>query len=554
MIKKLKIGILIREFDNLSNWELRIIEKIISDEYFELRLLIKDGRYGKESPGNFWYRLKNSFKTKKVLSTLIFKVQVIIENFLFPQPLTVKIDSIIKDLSSTETIKLKPIRKGYVDFFSSNDAKIVSKFDLDVILRHEFNIIRGDILKSAKYGIWSFHHGDNAINRGGPPGFWEIILKQPTIGVTLQQLTPELDGGLVIDKAYYNKHWSFIKSKSMVFEASVNLLFKNLKLLKFKEYNPKKSTVYFNPLYKSPKFKDIIKYILMFYSKIGKKIYAKTNRLIFGARYNCWSIFIGKGSFLNSSLFRLKEVEMPRNVFWADPFIFKHKDENYIFFENYNYKTKIGKISCGKIKGNQLEEISDVLDLGYHMSYPFIFEDEGEIYLMPETSVKNRLEIYKCIKFPNVWELYSTAFEGEIVSDAHIYKDDNNQKWLFINKADTLNYSLNDELYIYKFNNLKLNDMVGHYQNPVIINSKTARNGGSIFKYENDLYRPSQANVDGVYGRGLNINKIEKLTIDMYIEKNIITAYPNFKKELIAMHHLDQKEDLFVIDAAHIKK
>ena len=250
MIKRLKIGILIREFDNLSNWELRIIEKIMSDEYFELRLLIKDGRYGKESPGNFWYRLKNSFKTKKVLSTLIFKVQVIIENFLFPQPFTVKIDSIIKNLSSTETIKLKPIRKGYVDFFSSNDAKIVSKFDLDVILRHEFNIIRGDILKSAKYGIWSFHHGDNAINRGGPPSFWEIILKQPTIGVTLQQLTPELDGGLVIDKAYYNKHWSFIKSKSMVFEASVNLLFKNLKLLKFKEYNPKKSTVYFNPLYK----------------------------------------------------------------------------------------------------------------------------------------------------------------------------------------------------------------------------------------------------------------------------------------------------------------
>lgn len=554
MIKKLKIGILIREFDNLSNWELRIIEKIISDEYFELRLLIKDGRDGKESPRNFWYRLKNSFKTKKILSTLIFKIQVMIENFLFPQSFTVKIESIIKELSSIETIKLKPIRKGYVDFFSSNDAKIVSKFDLDVILRHEFNIIRGNILKSAKYGIWSFHHGDNAINRGGPPGFWEIILKQSTIGVTLQQLTPELDGGLIIDKAYYNKHWSFIKSKSMVFEASVNLLFKNLKLLQFEEYNPKKSTVYFNPLYKSPELIETIKYVFMFYCKVSVKLYNKINSLIFGVRYNCWTILIGKGNFLNASLFRMKEIEMPKNVFWADPFIFNYKGENYIFFENYNYKTKLGKISCGKIKGNQLEQITDALNLGYHMSYPFIFEDEGEIYLIPETSVKKRLEIYKCIKFPNVWEIYSSAFEGEIVADAHIYKDDNNQKWLFINKADNLNYCLSNELYIYKINDLKLIDIEGHRQNPVIINSKTARNGGSIFRYENDIYRPSQANINGIYGHGLNINKIEKLTLQEYTEKKIITAYPNFKKNLVSMHHLDQKEGLFVIDVAKIKK
>ena len=370
----------------------------------------------------------------------------------------------------------------------------------------------------------------------------------------MQQLTPELDGGLIIDKAYYNKHWSFVKSKSIIFEASVSILLKNLRLLKFEDYKPKKSLVYFNQLYRSPKTIDSIRYIFIFYRKIIIKFYQKINWFLFGVRYNCWTILIGKGNFLNSTLFRLEEVKMPRNVFWADPFIFKHKDKDYIFFENYNYKNKIGKISCGKIKGNQLEEITDVLNVDYHMSYPYVFEDEGEIYLIPETSVKKRLEIYRCTKFPDVWELYSTAFEGEIVADAHIYKDDNKQKWLFINKADTLNCSLNDELYIYKIKNLKLNNIEGHYQNPVIINSKTARNGGSIFKYKNDIYRPSQANIDGVYGRGLNINKIEKLTIDMYIEKNIITAYPNFKKNLIAMHHLDQSEDLFVIDAAFKKK
>ena len=101
---------------------------------------------------------------------------------------------------------------------------------------------------------------------------------------------------------------------------------------------------------------------------------------------------------------------------------------------------------------------------------------------------------------------------------------------------------------------LKLEDLQPHSKNPVIINSKTARNGGAIFKYNNEVFRPSQANIDGIYGRSLNINKIEKLTIDEYVEKTVITTYPNFKKGLVSMHHLHQEDGLFVIDAAYMKQ
>ena len=57
----------------------------------------------------------------------------------------------------------------------------------DLILRHDFNIIKGEILNSSKYGIWSFHHGDTSKYRGGS-GFWEIINNEPTTGVTLLKL------------------------------------------------------------------------------------------------------------------------------------------------------------------------------------------------------------------------------------------------------------------------------------------------------------------------------------------------------------------------------
>lgn len=409
-------------------------------------------------------------------------------------------------------------------------------------------------MSSAKYGIWSFHHADNTINRGGPTGFWEILLKQSSVGVTLQQLTPELDGGLVIDKGYFNYHWSFVKTNRMILEASVSILFKNIKQLQAGSYSPTASLVYYNPLYKTPSFKYMIIYMYRFYFKAGGKLFERGNYLLFGKRYSCWTLFIGKGVFLNSTLFRLKPVDLPKDEFWADPFIFNYKDENYVFFESYNYSTKIGKISCGKIKGRQLVDIADVLDLDYHLSYPFVFEENGNIFLMPETSANNRLEIYKCIDFPNKWELYSTAFQGESVADATFYKDKDNQKWLFVNKRDDPNSPVGSELFIYRVDSYNLKNIEPHSKNPVIINSKIARNGGAIFEVGEEVYRPSQANIEGVYGRGLNINKINKLTIDEYDEETIVTTFPNFHKGLVSMHHLHQSKGLFVIDAAFRKK
>ena len=43
----MKIGILIKDFEMLENWELGIINEIIKDPTLELALLIQDGRKGK---------------------------------------------------------------------------------------------------------------------------------------------------------------------------------------------------------------------------------------------------------------------------------------------------------------------------------------------------------------------------------------------------------------------------------------------------------------------------------------------------------------------------
>jgi hypothetical protein len=550
----MKIGILIKEFEMLGNWELRIIDEIIKDPTLELALLIHDGRIGHNSPKTLKAKIKRLFKSRNIIGILLFNFQLKVETKLFKKKITADKSKIIGELKKINKVRVRPKRKGYFDVFDKNSVKEIKKYNLDIILRHEFNIIRGELLHVSKYGIWSFHHADNSINRGGPPGFWEIVLKQSAVGVTLQKLTPELDGGLVIDKAFYNLHWSVVKTSQNIFEGSVSILFKNIRKLQNDNFNPLSSPVYYNPLYKTPKLGFIIKYLSNFYFTLLSKVLELVNYKIFRTRYACWTLFIGKGNFINSTLFRLKPVKLPRNEFWADPFILNYQDSNYIFFENYDYETKKGKISCGRINNYELVDVVDVIEKKYHMSYPFIFKENKDIFLMPETSDNNRLELYKCIDFPLNWELYSTAFEGEKIVDASIYICKNKNKWLFLNKAIDINAPDNSDLYIYKIDSLDFKKLEPHKNNPVIINSKIARNGGAIFEYKNEIFRPSQANIEGVYGRGLNINKIKKLTIDEYVEETIITTQPNFHKGLISMHHLHQSNDIFVIDAAYKKK
>ena len=95
---KLKIGILIGEFENLLNWELRIIESILLDDSLELTLLIKDGRKSKKNPLSLKNKFKLLFKSQYFFATIIFYLQKIIERKLFKITPTVDKDYIINRL------------------------------------------------------------------------------------------------------------------------------------------------------------------------------------------------------------------------------------------------------------------------------------------------------------------------------------------------------------------------------------------------------------------------------------------------------------------------
>ena len=91
----------------------------------------------------------------------------------------------------------------YAQHFPSAAIERLRGHELDVLLRFGFGILGGEVLDVARHGIWSFHHDDERVIRGGPPSFWEVADGHATTGVLLQRLTERLDAGIPLGRATF---------------------------------------------------------------------------------------------------------------------------------------------------------------------------------------------------------------------------------------------------------------------------------------------------------------------------------------------------------------
>jgi folate-dependent phosphoribosylglycinamide formyltransferase PurN len=171
------------------------------------------------------------------------------------------------NLDSNLIFPTTPIQKQFSDWLDDDCLAFLREKQPDLILRFGFRILRGPILSMPKYGIWSLHHGDNKVNRGGPPGFWEVVQQEPISGVTLQQITEDLDGGKVIGRAFTKTDLlSFHRNQVNLFEIGVRLFEEKLIRLSKDELIPEKQPFdfYSNPLFKNPDNKKSLGIIFQF--------------------------------------------------------------------------------------------------------------------------------------------------------------------------------------------------------------------------------------------------------------------------------------------------
>ncbi|TAN11406.1 MAG: hypothetical protein EPN37_17385 [Chitinophagaceae bacterium] len=543
--QKLRIGILISDTDNLRNDQFNLIQHVVSHPSLELCVLIGKSSGGK---GKFAY-LYNNWSNEKgnTLLKRLFFFHLKWESKLFKQWKTVDPGKIIKEISGVERITISP-DEGDPD--KNNHAfDRIKEIGLDLIIASDNIFCPPELSALVQKGIWQLWFGENLKDGSGPSGFSEIVTRESFCTVLLIQQSGGKASPMLIDKAYYNRDWFFMKSFFDTRYAALGLLFKNIERV---IANP---DVTGSPIAAAqnsviPGMKYLFRYMRSYYSRLAFIAISRPLYKIFHIKRECWALFLGEGDFFKADIRRSAPQPMPKNEFWADPFLISRDGKSYVFFENYSYETKIAKISAGSIENNRIKDVRDVLVKNYHLSYPHLVEEDGVLYLIPETGGSMRLEVYKCVEFPYSWELYSTHFEGEYIGDTTYFQDEKGDRWLFLNKGK----SINSELYIYKIDNLRMERVVPHAMNPVYIDCRKARNAGSVFKYEEEYYRPNQRNIDGIYGRELGINKIKVLTLTEYEEELIRVIKPDFKKGLQAIHTFNQIPGLFVVDGCYTFK
>ncbi len=538
----LRIGILAPPGLAFEFWERRLLEKLATDPRFEIAALIIDGR---ETPSRkpLLERLQNPRLPDIAIRrmTSLFDLRA-----MSPEPI-VEAPTFEAQIPEIPHLTVIPARIGHVDRFSADEVAQIRDLGLDLILRHAFAILKGGILEVARFGIWSFHHGDNTVNRGSPPGYWESAYSEPMTGATLQVLTEELDGGKVIARCWRTTEPNAERNRRAILDLSVSLIWRELERLhKTRTVEAEISPLYDGPLYVAPTFRDSLDYLA---KRIANSIGGMKHKLDrkLGRRPLMWQLAIGKGPIETAALWRTRPIEPPADRFWADPFLIERDGRLYCFFEEYDYPTGRAWIAVGIVRDGTIEYLGRAVDTGYHISFPFVIAHEGEIYMIPETGNRKCVEIWRATDFPLRWERHATALDGVHTADTVLLENDG-KWWMFTNISNTVEPDYCNELHVFMVDGPELREITPHPENPVVIDAHTARNAGRPFIRDGRIFRPSQVNNFGIYGYALNLMEITELTPTRYSEKVAFQAEPKFHPGIIATHHFDCHGDTFVID------
>lgn len=415
--------------------------------------------------------------------------------------------------------------------FSDSTIEKMKSLQADFMIRFGFNILTGEVLTTCEGGILSYHHGDEKIYRGGPPGFWEILNRENTTSVVLQRLGEKLDAGTILAKRnLLSIKYSYSAQLHRLLMESTDMIAQVLRS-EPKGYLP--SNV--QPINTFPNNFQFLKFIC----------YSNTQR--FKIRFNHifkkekWNFAIAKLDGLEINPLSGPLFQNKAGEYAADCFVWTIENKTFVVYEHYNYNKKKGSIRLSEISENKLINTRVLLENDTHFAYPFLFEQEGKLYVAPEN-----LESGK-------WNAYELDLEGGKVSnpitliheplvDASILQHEN-KYYVFAG----LPKQANEALHIWYSDNIW-----GPYQkhplNPVVYNPGSARMAGNFVHLNGEIFRPAQKS-DIHYGEAIVWKKLKKLSTSEFAEEEISIQYNTFFNDYLAgMHTVSHHNQISVID------
>jgi hypothetical protein len=456
-------------------------------------------------------------------------------------------------LAAVEQIQVAPVREGFAQRFPPGAVEAIRSRGIDVLLRFGFGILKGDVLRAARYGIWSYHHGDNDYYRGGPAHFWEVIEGHPLSGVLLQVLTEELDGGMVLCKAWVptrqgisatlNRQLPYWTGSSFVIRKLHDLHQHGWEHLKARLV-PNRPVAGRRRLYRPPTNGEMVRRVLP--RAIGRILALPWRR----DRVTHWRVALragpprppsGGGPF---SMEGFRWIESPRGHYYADPFLFRRDGTTWLFFEDYDYAEGRAVIACAEVRADGGVAAPRVaLRRPYHLSFPFLFEDAGRVYMIPETGANRTVKLYRATRFPDEWERVAVLLSGARALDTVMWRE-GGRYWFFVTIIHPPRAG--PQLFLFSTDTLT-GRWMAHPANPIVSDARYARAAGAIVSLGSRRIRPSQ-DCSGDYGSAIHFSEITRLSPSDYEERHLWTLPPVGDKDLTGTHTYNRCETAEVVD------
>lgn len=237
--------------------------------------------------------------------------------------------------------------------------------------------------------------------------------------------------------------------------------------------------------------------------------------------------------------------------FIADPFGIRRDGLLTIFVEAFDYRVRRGEIHYYQYDdGDQLVGQGVALAEPFHLSYPSLIEDGGELYMLPEGYKSGGLTLYRCVRFPDRWEPVAQLLDVPAI-DATVVKhgdrwwafyalpgpDDRAMRELHVAWADTL-----------------MGPWTPHLSSPVLSGFSTSRPGGTAFKHYGALYLPVQ-DCTATYGAAVEILRIDALTPTRFSASRATRLTPNglLADHVDGLHTFSGCGDITFIDVKGIR-
>lgn len=432
------------------------------------------------------------------------------------------------------------------DVTSSEAVRLVTEQALDVIVHLGQSDPHPMLLAAARYGVWQYRFG--TIHPTDPTivGMREVIVHEPITMSALVQLATSGEHRILYTSCARTIPFFPHKNRNNVTRKCATFVVRKLRDLALygadglaaQQPQPLPDT---RALTTPPGNLEMTGVL----ARLGVDILQRSGQKL--AFIEQWFVAyrFGDEPGLPGRLSNFVSMHPPKDRFWADPFPIERDGRHYLFIEELMFDTNKGHISVVELdeRGGWKQPVK-VLERDYHLSYPFLFEWQGNLFMIPETGQNRTVEVYRCHRFPDDWHLEKVLLENVCSADATLAQI-GDRWWMFVNIGEE-GTELYDELHLFHADQ-PFGEWVPHRRNPVKSDARSARPAGNLFWWQGELYRPAQCCVP-LYGSAISLNRIERLDPDVFIEREVALMTPDWQPGLLGVHTFNRAGRLTVVD------